>query len=463
MSARILFTLLIIACQARGQQNAFPLFDARHWGVVLEHPAMKNVIAKKDVTFWKDEKSTLAMDVYMPPGLKAGEKRPAIIFLNGIGDGPAGQPSVRNWMIYSTWPQLVAAYGFIGISPGADGSRIQESFKFLFNYLKESGATFHIDSEQLGVYAASANTTEAGTYLMRDDAFKGIKAAVLYYGSAPPSPFRKDLPVLFFIAEGDVRRNGYSGVWTDVLKNNAPWTIKMGTGLPHGFDAFSDTPEGRRAVRETISFWKDQLEPIPTPSWPHELPREAVAASYMHDDNKATDLAKQWLTSHPDDKDALGMFAYAAKNARRYAEAEGAYRKLIGTETDDPFQQMEFAQVLYGVNKPEEADRYAAMAQQSGRIPRFQYVVTASILYYQKDYARCAAYYEKALALQSSSVDYYNLGCTYALGNEKDKAFACLTKAVELGAASKQQYMGDSDLASLHADARWKELMEKLK
>ena len=406
MSAKLLALLLLLTLNAQGQNPAptTDLFEARTWGVVLEHPAMKNVIVKKDVTFLKDDKATLAMDIYLPPGLKQGEKRPTVIFLITIGAGAPGQQKPKDWGIYRTWPQLMAANGFVGISIEADGSRAQESLQGLFKFLDENGAAHNIDRDRIGVYAASANATESGKYLMSDKAYKGIKAAVLYYGSAPQSPFRKDLPVLFVIAEGDVARNGYTGLWTDVLKNNAPWTIKMGSGLPHGFDGLTDSDEARKVVKETISFWKNQLEPIPQPSWPHSLPREALAASFGHDDNKAADMAKEWLKAHPTDGSALRMYAWSAKNARRYEEAEVAYRKM-GVADNNAFELMDFAQVLYANKKGAEAATYVAKAEKAGNVPRFQFVILASILYFQKDYRESAAYYEKALAMEPTSVE----------------------------------------------------------
>jgi tetratricopeptide (TPR) repeat protein len=465
MSAKSCFLFFCLALNVNGQ-NATPadpdLFDARTWGVVLEDKAMKSVVTRADVVFLKDDKATLTMDLYLPPGIKKGEKRPAIIFMIGIGTNQADQPKPKSWGIYRTWPQLMAARGFVGISMEADGNRPQESFQALFKFLDEQGASFNIDRDRLGVYAASANTNASAVYLMSDKAYKGIKAAVLYYGSAPPSPFRKDLPVLFVIAEGDVNRIGYSGLWTEVLKNRAPWTIKMCSGLPHAFDAFSDNDEARKVVKETISFWKNHLEPVEAPSWPFSLPREALAASYLHDDNKAANLSKQWLDTHPNDQSALRMYANSLKYASRYDEAEAAFRKL-GVSKDNPFELMNFAHVLYGLGKSDEGATYVAMAEKAGNIPRFQYVILASILYTRKDYRGSAVNYEKALVLQPTGVDYYNLACTYALDNEKDRAFACLNRAIELGATSRQQYEGDTDLVSLHADPRWKVVVEKLR
>ncbi|MEP7266090.1 MAG: hypothetical protein ABI844_00590 [Saprospiraceae bacterium] len=114
----------------------------------------------------------------------------------------------------------------------SDGGRVQDCFKALFKFLSENGNIYRINTEQLGVYAASANVGQSASYLMSQEAYKGIKAAVLYYGFGTPLPwpYRRDLPVLFVAAEGDMRRANFSTLWNEVLKNNAPWTIKMGTG-----------------------------------------------------------------------------------------------------------------------------------------------------------------------------------------------------------------------------------------
>lgn len=62
-----------------------------------------------------------------------------------------------------------------------------------------------IDGTRLGAYAASANTTQSLDYLMSETATKNIKAAALFYGGvpAPNTTIRKDLPVLYILAEGD--------------------------------------------------------------------------------------------------------------------------------------------------------------------------------------------------------------------------------------------------------------------
>ena len=61
---------------------------------------------------------------------------------------------------------------------------------------------------------------------------------------------------------------------------------------------------------------------------------------------------------------------------------------------------------------------------------------------------------------ETAPLAYYNLGCAQALRGKTDLAFTALHKAAELGIKNAQQYRGDGDLASLHDDPRWDELLE---
>ncbi len=56
----------------------------------------------------------------------------------------------------------------------------------------------------------------------------------------------------------------------------------------------------------------------------------------------------------------------------------------------------------------------------------------------------------------------YNIGCVWALKKDKDKAFAALNKAVDLGFIDLQQYQNDNDLASLRSDKRFKDLVKRI-
>ena len=133
---------------------------------------------------------------------------------------------------------------------------------------------------------------------MNETAAKGIKAAVLYYGGLPNMAYRKDLPVLFVVAETDFARNPqqYTGLWQKVSESRAPWTVMFASRMPHAFDAFADNDESRRIIQQTINFWKTHLEPVPQPSWKPSPAREILAASYGGNPNK---MSSYWRNGLP--------------------------------------------------------------------------------------------------------------------------------------------------------------------
>jgi len=461
-SAVVLFVFLLLNIYNYGQNNNRDAsLDPLSYGVVMDDPAMKNVIVKKDITYLEDNKGSLNLDMYLPPQLKPNEKRPAIIFLNAIGENP-GQRKVKTWGIYSTWPKLMAAKGYIGISMETDGSRIQESIHGLFNFLDKNGSTYNIDKDKLGVYAASANVTQSVNYLMSDKAYSGIRAAVLYYGDASGGPFRKDLPVLFVISEGDVARNGYNNLWNAVLKNNAPWTIKMGTGMPHAFDAYSDNDDARKIIKETIAFWKDQLDPVPAPSFPHSKMRDVFGLLRINTP-KALELLKSIVQGHPNEINTLSFYGDLLGQSGKPDEAESVYQKILALEPKNTHALIKMAALFYAKDKAADAEKYVSDAVNTGNMTFNSYGDLAFALLVAGRDKEAAMYYEKAVALQPNGHDYYNLGCAYAKYGDKDRAFAALDKSLEYGYASKQLYENDTDLISLRSDERFKALLKKIK
>ena len=90
-------------------------------------------------------------------------------------------------------------------------------------------------------------------------------------------------------------------------------------------------------------------------------------------------------------------------------------------------------------------------------------VKKAEQLYYSKDYDRSARTYSKAFALNGGKAtqdDRYNAACSWALAGEKDSAFFHLLKAARDNKYDNYSHITmDSDLNSLHDDARWNDVL----
>ena len=464
----IVFIVIVSSALGALAQNKSPL-DPTHWGVVYDIPETKRVTVKNGVTYFKDATADLQIDIYSPAGAKSSDKLPAVIFLNAIGDRP--DDKVKDWAIYSSWPRLIAAHGMIGISMDADGTRIQDSLRSLFTFLESDGAKYGIDAGRLGVYAASANVTQSSIYLMSDGAAKGIRAAALFYGGAPQGALRKDLPVLFILAEGDMAGGfGQQAVplWQRVTESRAPWTLVFASRQPHAFDAFEDTDESRRVVKQAIDFWKTHLEPTPKPSWKPSEARAIVSAIYMNDPVKSAELLKKYTAENPNDAQGFVQYARMLFQQRKLAESFSAFETAFKLDPKNLAAQAGMGQARFSERRYADAEPLLASAIAGGfRNPMLygQLAYTQLALNKPQDAIKS---YEAAFQMgippgaNTRGLAYYNLACAYARLKNLDKAFEMLGKAIDEGYTVRNSFETDTDLADLRTDSRFRALLERL-
>lgn len=468
--ATLLVIVMLQAFNTRAQNGAAapprsPL-DATAWGVVYDVPSTKQVKVATDVPYLKDARGTLAIDIYSPPDLKAGEKRPAVVFMNAIGDPPNNK--VKSWEIYRTWPRLMAAHGLIGVSMETDGSRIQECIRGVFDFLSAKGETYGVDGTRLGLYAASANVTNTTEYLASNEASKNIRAAVLYYGGVPGGNLRSDLPVLFIVAQSDAPRLGpqLTGLWQRVVETRAPWTLLFATGLPHAFDAFSDNDEARRIVQQSIGFWKSHLEPVAQPPWQKSAAREIVAAGYGGENERALGLLNEWVKGNPNDTQAYQLMGGTLQRLNRFDEAATAYEKAQALGADPNGIWTSLGQIRVSQRRYEEAVQFFTRAINGGVQNGFIYGQLAYAQLHTGQNQEAIQNYEKAFAVGvppfNRGVSYYNLACGYARLGQKEKALDALAKAVAAGFTNRNAYETDTDFESLRAETRFKEILASL-
>jgi C-terminal processing protease CtpA/Prc len=81
-----------------------------------------------------------------------------------------------------------------------------------------------------------------------------------------------------------------------------------------------------------------------------------------------------------------------------------------------------------------------------------------------KDYARAGALLEQAFARKPEApVELYNAARAYALGGDTERAFRLLARALDKGYVDAVAAAGDADLAALHGDPRWPQLIDDMK
>lgn len=188
-----------------------------------------------------------------------------------------------------------------------------------------------------------------------------------------------------------------------------------------------------------------------------------ILTSLDKDDfTSASLLLAQWQQLHHH-VDATIIYSSVLRKQRRYAEAEQLLQKNESTWKTVAGFIIEMSLVKFGLNKDEEAHALVTPLLTTGPqlINRLNYL--AGELFAMQIFDLSDSYFEKSYTLNPNNTAHYNRACAYALIGNNDKAFGLLHTAIEKGFKTKTDYESDTSLASLMQDARWNELLIKLK
>jgi len=306
--------------------------------VVYAVPGMERVVVRADVPFKKIEGGELKLDLYYPPNAKPGEKLPAVVFINGVGDQPSSK--LKDWGIYKSWGRLVAASGWIGVNFEARGPYDQSGpdIRDAFAFLRKDAANLGIDAERIAAWVCSGNVM-SGLAVLMNDVDAGVRGAVVYYGDSKVEKLRTDLPV-YFVRAGRDNPNLNTKIdelWKRAIAAGAPWVMVNAPTSQHAFDAFDETDESRRIVRETLDFYRDLFAP-PAPSGPPSLAKKALSHWFGgREYPQAAQAYAEYLKAHPNDAVAwmrLGLSQANMKDPAAAGSLEKAVQLGMTTPTD---------------------------------------------------------------------------------------------------------------------------------
>jgi hypothetical protein len=177
---------------------------------------------------------------------------------------------------------------------------------------------------------------------------------------------------------------------------------------------------------------------------------------------KSSGLMKDWLTIYPANLDACVIYSSILRKQQRYAEAEQLLSNNEVLWNNNRSIILEKALIKFAFNKDGEAIELLKPVLVQENQLRENYLHLSNALFEMSRFELSDEYFEKAMALGSHGVFWYNRACGYAHIGRKDNAFYGLYKAVGLGYNSRRAYEGDPDLEPLKTDTRWKALLEKL-
>jgi len=343
-----------------------PEHDVTEQDVVYVVPGLQSVTVKKDVPYKTVGGRTLAMDVYYPADFHDGSPRPAVVFINGVGDAPGGRP-LKAWNIYKSWGRTVAASGWIGVTFDARGPHTESGpdIADLFAFLTTDGARLGIDTHRIAAWVCSANVT-SGLKVLMDGAPPGVVGAVVYYGYSDPAKIRTDLPIYFVRAGRDNPQLNarIDALWQRAVAAAAPWQMVNAPESHHAFDALDETEESRRIVRETLAFYRDLFQPPPAPP-PTNAARRALSFWFAREYAQAADAYAEYLKTHPNDATAWLRLGYSQASTKQGAAADASLQKAIALGASSPLD-------FYNV-----ASAYALLGQTDRALDALEHAVAA--------------------------------------------------------------------------------------
>jgi dienelactone hydrolase len=288
-------------------------------------PARAPVAVTKNVTYGQSGTVTLRMDVYRPSG--AGTRvGPALIFFNRATGAD------RSQAFYEAWARAAASRGVVAVLPDLRDGTQAADFQALMTHLAARGAQVGVDPDAIAVYAGSGNVYTA-LPIVEDPKQTAIKAAVMYYGTAPIAEFRRDLPLLYVRAgldRPDVNRN-ITALASLAVSQNAPVTLLNHASGYHAFEMFNDDEATRDVMEQTIAFVRHATAAQYQVALRRGIP-EATAAAYVQtrDFANAASIYADLVKARPDDYRLRLSYGEALLGASQYAAACAEFEKLKG-------------------------------------------------------------------------------------------------------------------------------------
>lgn len=259
--------------------------------VVLRRAGTEAVEVRRDLTYATAGGAPLLADVYLPPGLAAGARLPAVLLLHGgIPDEVPYRP--KDWGVYRSWGRLLGASGMVGIafnqrvsSPDPRLRQAREDVESVLRWLRAHAESLHVDPDRVCLASFSAGGPLLAAFISAPR--PAVRCLVAFYSyldvrqseqhRAFLTPAELDaFSLAAQLAGGAARmppmlvaRGGRDDVGTvlasedrfiaEAIRTNAPVEILNHPGAPHGFDNRLDDARSRAIVARALAFMRESL------------------------------------------------------------------------------------------------------------------------------------------------------------------------------------------------------------
>jgi len=255
-------------------------------------------------------------------------------------------------------------------------------------------------------------------------------------------------------AYGNNRRDfdeGYA-----LARRAADQAIALEPGLAAGYLARLD-------IQSSTDFdWQGSKESLRraqelAPNDPAVIFRAAQLAFSFGREAEGLELIRQAVALDPVNPEIYVNQGFMLQAARRFAEAETAFRRLLDIRSDSPWGYAGLAMVMVARG---DFDQAAVTVLQQA--PNWSQLYVQSLaLWGQKKQSESDAALAR-LIQEYGDVAAYQIGCAYAFRGDADRAFEWLERAYRQKDPGLSYAKPDFLLIPLHADPRWEVLMRKL-
>ena len=258
-------------------------------------PGMDSVTAR-GVAYRSTPEGDLPMDVYTPPDLLPGERRPALVFIHG-GPIPPELPPATEWGVYRGYGALAAASGWVGVtfkhrfhsySQNGDYDQLEQAESDIaaaITYVREHAGDLGVDADRLCLWAFSGGGPFLARALRERPAY--VRGLIAYYAVLDLRPMASEgerardgaltrlarfspaaavetgatMPVLVARAGRDhpLLNAGVDRFIQAALAANLPLDVLNHPAGHHGFDTRDDDARTREIVRHTLAFIRERF------------------------------------------------------------------------------------------------------------------------------------------------------------------------------------------------------------
>jgi len=259
--------------------------------VVHRLPGMEAVTARRGLVYKTEGETRLEMDLYPPPGLEAGARRPAVVFVHG--PVPPGAKA-KGMGVFLSYGELAAASGLVGItfdhrfSGGETLIQAAGDVSDLLAHVRQEAGALGVDPERMVVWAFSGGGPFLAPLLAERPGW--LRAVVAFYAfldmQVPPpgqpdtldpevrrrfspvvhlGPGPRPLPPLLVARAGldhPFLNEGIDRFVQEALARNASLDLLNHAEGRHGFDILDDDARSRAIVAHALAFVSAHLSPL---------------------------------------------------------------------------------------------------------------------------------------------------------------------------------------------------------